>query len=100
MFAANSLVTGQGLDRVVRSLEGHGLLMMIVAVCLVGLVIVLLLLRTWRRYNLRLNRPPPKHQPMADIWHAAAERLTETDQSEAEPDEPEPDDTDEPTSEP
>ena len=102
MLATNS-VPPEGVDSAIRSLQAHGLIVLILATCLIGLVVILMLLRTWRRYNERLNRSHPKPQPLTDVWHAAVERLTEAEQGEGDddragPDEDEPDDPDAPPS--
>ena len=95
MCIANLLLAAPMLDKVWRQLGAHGLLVMIVvALCVLGLVVILLLLRTWRRYNARLNRTRAKRRPMVDIWHAAADRLDETDQPEVRDDRPDPDEHD------
>ena len=102
MSAANSIAQ-DGVDSAIRSLQAHGLIVLMVITCVIGLVVIIMLLRTWRRYNERLNRSRPKPQPLTDVWHAAAERLeeeepTEGDGDRAEPDEDEPDDPDVPRS--
>lgn len=101
MLAANS-VPQEGVDSAVRSLQAHGLIVLMVVACVIGLIVIIMLLRTWRRYNERLNRSPRvEREPLTDVWHAAAERLEEEEQDEgdddqAEPDEDEPDDPDAP----
>ena len=94
MLVTNLTLADQGLDAAMRSLLGHGLIVVILVACMVGLVVIVLLLRAWRRFNERLNRPRPDRQAIPDIWRASAERLKDTDQPEA--DEYDPDDTDRP----
>jgi len=94
MLDADQTPADQGIDTAMRSLQGHGLIVLMLVACVIGLVVIVLLLRTWRRFNERLNRPRPDRQEIPDIWRASAERLKDTDQPEA--DEYDPDDTDRP----
>lgn len=74
---------------------------------LIGIGVVVMLMWSWRRYNLRLRRNARRDQDMPDIWRAAGQRLAakmspyprpsdDAADSFGEPDEfGEPDDTDE-----
>jgi hypothetical protein len=55
--------------------KGVLLLMLITLLGLIGVMLVLLLGWTWRRFNARLQAPPPKPTRMPDIWQAGGIRL-------------------------
>ena len=81
MSVANLILAVDMLTLLKRKLGGYSLLLLIVLACLIGLVVIILLLRSWRRYNERLRRPRPsrRQEPPIDPWHAAADRLEETE---------------------
>ena len=79
MLIAQATTDSDALSPEMRQLMGHGLLVLMALACLVGLVVIMMLLRSWRRYNRRLDRPKPEHGPMPDVWRAAAERLDDAD---------------------
>ena len=83
-----------------QQLKGAGLaLAAILLIVLVGIVVILLLGVTWRRYNQRINKSQstPNKTDHTDLWQAAADRLENHDQ----PGHPEdPDEPDEPPGHP
>ncbi len=89
MLTAATSHTDTEIDSAVRSLQGYGLIVLMLVACVIGLVVIILLLRTWRRFNKRLNRPRPDRQAIPDIWHESAERLNEADPADPDDDLPE-----------
>ena len=79
MLIAQATTDSDALSPAMRQLVAHGLLVLMVVACLVGLVVITMLLRAWRRYNQRLDRPRPQRGPMPDVWRAAADRLGDPD---------------------
>jgi hypothetical protein len=55
--------------------KGVLLLMLTTLLGLIGIMLVLLLGWTWRRFNARQQTPPAKRTRMPDIWQAGAARL-------------------------
>ena len=66
------------------------LTMVVLVAGLTGLIVLMMLLRGWRRYDDRLRPPPPQHPRLPDPWRAAADRLDQTDPPEDTDGEPDP----------
>ena len=54
--------------------QAYGLVLLIALLGILAIIIVCLLMVSWRRYNRRLANKP-RHQPMPDIWQASGDRL-------------------------
>jgi hypothetical protein len=60
-----------------QKLEGYAALILILLIGLLGIILILWLLRAWKRHQDRLLRREPRvPDDMPDMWRAGGERLT------------------------